>query len=320
MTIEWDDSQPEPAQAAWFRTFGREIQESYDRLHEDATADFQRAGHGGESAWVAILRNWLPPSYEVATRKYIVPEVGNDVFETDIIVLNPSYPPALRVREQILPGGVAAAFSVKLTLNAAGIRDGVDRAVRLRRALRPRIGAPRYEMLPPFPIGVLAHSHTWIRPGSDPAGNVSRNLKLFDGELAMHPRESLDYLCVSDLATWAVLRQPYFPPSPLVDRHAEVEHQKTEGAAFTTTQRFAPDFGFNAISTLITRLLARLSFYDATLRPLSDNLTATGGLAGAVDEAKRIWSLDDVFTSDTKNALLSRPLENPNSDWAGAIF
>ena len=320
MTLEWDTPQPEPVQAAWFRTFGREILESYDRLHEDATADFQRAGHGGESAWVAILKNWLPPSYEVVTRKYIIPEMGNDVFETDIVVLNPSYPPALRVREQILPGGVAAAFSVKLTLNAAGIRDGIDRAVRLRRALRPRIGTPRHEMLAPFPVGVLAHSHNWIRPGSDPAGNISNNLKRCDDELVRHPRESLDYLCVSDLATWATVRQPYVPPSPFVTRQAVTGQQRNEGAAFTTTQRVDPALGFNAISTLITRLLARLSFYDSTLRPLADNLVATGSLAGVVDEARRIWALDEVFTSITKNALLSRSPEEPNSEWAGIIF
>lgn len=41
-------SGPEPAQAKWFRKLGREIKEEYDRLHQAALEDPQRAGHGGE--------------------------------------------------------------------------------------------------------------------------------------------------------------------------------------------------------------------------------------------------------------------------------
>jgi hypothetical protein len=105
-----------------------------------------------------------PPGYDVVTRKYIVPEVGLEEFETDILVLHPSYPVPLRTREEILAGGVAAAFSVKLTLDASGIRDGVRRAIALRRGLKPRYGTPREEMTAPFPVGLLAHSHSWKAP------------------------------------------------------------------------------------------------------------------------------------------------------------
>src|SRR5580658_6062655 len=119
----------EPAYVAWFRSVEREIKEDYERLHQEALSDPQRAGHGGEGTWARILEQWLPPAYKVVTRKYIVPEVGSDSFETDIVVLHPSYPVPLHSREEILAGGVAAAFSVKLTLDAGGIRDGVERAV-----------------------------------------------------------------------------------------------------------------------------------------------------------------------------------------------
>lgn len=43
---EW--GQPEPPQAKWFRALEREIKEDYDRLHDAALKDPQRAGHGGE--------------------------------------------------------------------------------------------------------------------------------------------------------------------------------------------------------------------------------------------------------------------------------
>jgi hypothetical protein len=99
----------------------------------------------------------LPSAYKVVTRKYILPEVGSESFETDIVVLNPSYPERLHSREEMLAGGVAAAFSLKLTADAQGIRDAVERAVALRRALQPRMGTPRDEMIGPFPVGLLAH-------------------------------------------------------------------------------------------------------------------------------------------------------------------
>src|SRR5262249_12466289 len=149
--------------------------------------DPQRAGHGGEGTWVGVLKHWLPPAYEVVTRKYIVPEIGAEKFETDIIVLRPSYPVPLRAQEEILTGGVAAAFSVKLTLDAAGIRDGVRRAVALRRTMRRGYGTPRSEMVAPFPVGILAHSHSWKAPGSTPEKNITDHLWSLDQEMVRHP-------------------------------------------------------------------------------------------------------------------------------------
>ncbi|WP_420802566.1 DUF6602 domain-containing protein [Streptomyces cavernae] len=134
------------------------MQREYTRLHAAARSDPQRAGHGGEGTWARILSEWLPPTYEVATRKYIIPEEGNDTSETNLIIFQPSYPQALRVREEVLASGVAAAFSVKLTLNKDGIRDGFDRVARIRRGIKPRIGSPREEISSPFPVGLLAHS------------------------------------------------------------------------------------------------------------------------------------------------------------------
>src|SRR5579871_849152 len=122
-----DEYKTEPAHAAWFRSVQREIAEDYQRLHIQALDDPQRAGHGTEQTWARVLEDWLPSSYRVLTRRYIIPEVGAKSFETDIVVLHPSYPARLARREEILSGGVAAAFNVRLTLDAAGISDGVER-------------------------------------------------------------------------------------------------------------------------------------------------------------------------------------------------
>ena len=79
----------------------REVAEEYVRLHEVALTDPQQSGHGGEATWVRLLREWLPSSYGVESRKYIIPEEGDDKFETDIVIFNPGYPERLRQREEV---------------------------------------------------------------------------------------------------------------------------------------------------------------------------------------------------------------------------
>ncbi len=131
-----------PVHHKWLAKWEREVEEEYRRLHAKAIQDPQHAGHGGEATWIRLLEEWLPPAYEVGSRKYIVPEEGDETFETDIVVCNPAYPRRLRQREEVLAGGVAAAFSVKLTLDASGLRDAVLRGMRLRRRQNPASGRP----------------------------------------------------------------------------------------------------------------------------------------------------------------------------------
>jgi hypothetical protein len=308
-----DRSELEPAQAKWFRKLGREIKEEYDRLHQAALKDPQRAGHGGEGTWVSVLKEWLPPTYQVVTRKYVVPEVGADMFEMDIIVLHPSYPEPLRSREEILAGGVAAAFSVKLTLDASGIRDGVERAVALRRALKPRYGTPREEITAPFPVCLLAHSHNWKAPNSTPTVNIVNQLWSLDSELVEHPRESLDYLCVADLGLWSAVRVPYLPPNAVQYNPIASERQRAEGAAYTVINQTDPSQTFTAVASLIAHLLVRLSYSDPTLRPLADNLRLTGTL-GEGSGATRIWNLDRVFADDVREQLPHRGLQQGDNE------
>lgn len=94
---------------------------------------------------------WLPSQYEIVTRKYIVPEEGDDAFEMDVVVLSPGYPKALHGREELIAGGVSAAFSVKLTATAAGLEDAVDRARRLRRGLCRGSARPERRSSAPTP-------------------------------------------------------------------------------------------------------------------------------------------------------------------------
>jgi hypothetical protein len=280
----------------WFRSVQREIADDYGRLHQEALSDPQLAGHGAEATWKGVLSQWLPDGYGVEARKYIVPEVGTEIFEMDLVVLRPSYPKRLHHRAKILAGGVAAAFSVKQTLNAGGIADGVDRAMRLRRAMKPRSGTPREQMLAPFPVGLLAHSHCWTSRASTAEQNVYGRLCDLSKE-SEHPREALDYLCVADLAFWATIRVPYSPPeSPLAKTH----EQRTEGLALTSVMALAR--GEYSVGAFITNLIGRLSYSDPTLRPLADNFVAMEAVGGGGGMG-RAWDLGAVYDDRVRQNL-----------------
>ena len=68
----------------------------------------------------------MPSSYEVSTRKYILPEIDEapEPHETDIVIFSPGYPEAFRGREEVLAGGVAAAFNVLCSGRARERRSG----------------------------------------------------------------------------------------------------------------------------------------------------------------------------------------------------
>ena len=82
----------------WFKQVAADVAVDYETLHAEAVANPQKSGHGGESTWLRLLRDWLPPGYDVAARKYIIPETDQQPFETDIVVFNPGYPERLRER------------------------------------------------------------------------------------------------------------------------------------------------------------------------------------------------------------------------------
>ncbi|WP_367667011.1 DUF6602 domain-containing protein [Streptomyces sp. DG2A-72] len=302
----------------WLQSVEEDIQREYARLHEAARSDPQRAGHGGEGTWRRILGDWLPPQYEVATRKYIIPEVPDgDVFETDLVVFQPSYPQALRQREEVLASGVAAAFSVKLTLNRDGIRDAFERAAKVQRGIKPWLGTPRHEMTPPFPVGLLAHSHSWKKSGTSAAWNVYTLSMEMDKRYAKHPRESLDFLCVSDLGMWCTSRVPFIPQDVLLRMNAEEATRHENGAALTSVMQM--DAGESpTVAVLIANLYARLALNDPTLRPLADGFRATGD-AGGGGGMMRFWELSTTFSPAVCLGLRMGVGRDRHGDW-NAIY
>lgn len=290
----------------WLDKVTKEVADDYGRLHDVARQDPQKAGHGGEGTWSRLLADWLPPAYETGTRKYIVPEVGGESFETDLVIFNPGYPQRLREREEILGAGIAAAFSVKLTLDAEGIRDGVDRAARLRKAMKVREGSARSELLEPFAVGLLAHSHVWQRPDSKPLVNITRTCQELDRELVVHPRECLDYLCVADLATWTRMRMPWL--------NLPAESDQTPECVCLTSLMMALSPPA-PVAVLLAHLYERLAYSDPGLRPFADGFSLSQSHS-ATGDTVREWNPADVFSGDVVNELPTHPVEWP--DWQAA--
>lgn len=299
----------------WLEQVSEDMRRDYDRLHADAVSPalVQQAGHGAESSWVRFLSAWLPPEYEVGRRKYIVPEKGSSTFETDLVVFRPSYPVALREREEILASGVAAAFSVKLTLDRAGLSEAARSATALTDGMAERRGSPRTEMQRPFPFGVLAHSHSWKAPASAPAANINDAVWTLDHAHADRPAKSLDLVCVADLGTW---RRVFMPRVPTVASLAP--GQTPSYQAVTAMIDSSASTSPAPVAVLVSALFERLAADHPTMRPLADGLRLTG-TSGEGSGLQRVWALQDVFSDEVRSRLLSGGWSTGDPDWLGVL-
>ena len=98
-----------------------EMRSEYDRIRARTREDPGTAGDEGEEAWAAVLRGWLPSSYQIRLKGRILGADGAAGPQVDIVVLRPGYPKRLLDKKLYLAGGVAALFECKNTLTAADI-------------------------------------------------------------------------------------------------------------------------------------------------------------------------------------------------------
>lgn len=192
----------------WFDAIQEEIRADYTDALTTHKEDIQRSGHEGESTWADLLAKWLPPNYGVGLRKYII---GSDdevmPFETDIVIFEPSYPQHLRYRTKVHAGGVAAAFSVKLTARMHHFKEIASWASKLAALSKINQRTVEGQLLSSFPTGFLAHSHSLRK---EPLQVLSDGLDTQADE-ASHPRELVDLVCVADVGTLTCRRMSYLP-------------------------------------------------------------------------------------------------------------
>lgn len=202
-----------------------------------------------------------------------------------------------------------AAFECKLTLTKQHVFNAVKTAARIRRQIPHDTGTPYRELYSPLAYGLLAHSHSW--KGSDVSSIViiSDHLNDADNEIVKHPREMLDFLCVSDLVTWIVTKDAVTEADDFEDWTEE--DYGPLGSPSTTyfcnsklSSRQTPEF--TPIGIFIAERLVRLAWKDETLRNLASYF-AEADFSLSAEGKFRMWS-KDIFSSEVRRKLKTKKM------------
>ena len=274
-----------------------EMASEYARIYARTKEDPGTAGDQGEENWAQILRDWLPQSLHVVTKGRILARDGTASPQIDILVLSEDYPRKLLNKKLYLSGGVVAAFECKTTLRAEHIREAVETCKIVKDMLPQRKGTPYRELFKPMIYGLLAHSHGWKGANSTPIENVSNKLMADDSEIACHPYQQIDLVCVADLATWKR------SISVFSDDDLRQKQGFKNGQIGSTFMRYDVSDGrgnpniYAPIAGLIYGLTAQLSRERASLRAISEYYAAANFI-GRGGGMVRAFRCEDVY-SDT---------------------
>ncbi|WP_209447588.1 DUF6602 domain-containing protein [Rhodococcus qingshengii] len=310
----------------WLTKIGDEIAEHYVELQAKASGqpeNTQYVGHGAEAKWVSLLQAWLPPAYEIATRKYLLlesengPEISS---ETDIVVFHPSYPTHLRSHEAVLISGVVAAFSVKTTLDRSGIDEAVKEAALVKDGVKSRGFTAQcdIEAIPVY--GLLAHSHSWKAPKSDPRATVSAALEELDLVYSKTPRSGLDLVCVADLSMWS--RSTFAMTAQMaagINRGigSNIAREEIQSGFMMLDKRGDSEQSevlVSPVAAFVSSLWTKLARHNPELMSIADGLRVTG-TGGSASAAMRSWAFREVFSEQTLDALQAGRLSTETFQW-----
>lgn len=302
-----------------------EIAAEYARIFRRSTEDPGTAGDQGEENWADLLRQWLPPNYQVVTKGRIVFPDGEATPQIDILVLRGTYPPRLLSKKLYLSSGVVAAFECKNTLKAEHIQKAAKTAAEVKANTYLRHGSLLAELHSPPVYGLLAHSHSWKAESSAPIKNIDGKIAqvLNDAE---HPSELLDIICVADLAAWTLTHWtecPWTYPDDFRE-FRENAGAPPEGSITTGYFRHSADDDVppdeeplvapNPLAVLVSELMKRLAWDDPDLLPLADYFRIAGVRGGGM-MTPRFFGLD-VLSDDVRYYLRQvGPSTGPESFW-----
>jgi hypothetical protein len=140
----------------FLRQHQAEIAAEYKRIYRRSTEDPGTAGDEGEENCAAVLRYWLPETYQVLTKGRIVFPDKTASPQIDVLVLRPGYPPRLVDKKLYLSSGVVAAFECKNTLKARQVADAAATALFVKSKIARRLVALQSELRAPLVYGLLA--------------------------------------------------------------------------------------------------------------------------------------------------------------------
>jgi hypothetical protein len=292
----------------YMRNATREMQSEYERIQKRVLEDPGTAGDNGEENWADLFRSWLPKEFHIVTKGRIINEEGQCGPQVDVLILSPSYPPALLNKKEYLAGGVIAAFECKLTLRSTHIAKAVESAAKIRRICRKPSGTPYGELVPPIKFGLLTHSHSWITAKSSPVDIISGHLDKAERQHVEHPNEVLDLICVSDLATWSTnrllitggkisqLEQRYEHLGKEFEKHVEAGGLiETVHVVYSGDSQESPEEVelFTPIGSCITHLYKQLAYLNPNLRPIAEHFIRSK-LTGIGAGDALIWPLSTL--------------------------
>lgn len=276
------------------------IQAEYIRIQRRLKEDPGTAGDEGEENWAELLRSWLPSNYKIVTKGRIIGGNGVASPQIDILVLKPFYPNYLLNKKLYLSAGVVAAFECKLTLRRKHILSAFETSVKIRQLIGSLSHDPLHEMYSPIIYGILAHSHEWKKDASDPIKNINSAIQEDDVALVTHPRECLDFICVSDLTTWSTIKHPsilHYDKSLPTPTHIPVAVPATYYCISLTGPNKPNET--TPIGAFLSSLLNIMSVNDDSIKSFARHFRSTGIWLGATPVHHRHWHMD-IFSDESK--------------------
>jgi hypothetical protein len=282
-----------------FLDFMKSVKDSmayeYDRIQKRTTEDPGTAGDQAEENWATILRNWLPANYPVVTKGRIIDDKGNVSPQVDVLVLNPSYPLALRDKKLYFAGGVVAAFESKLTLRAGHISKAFQTAAMIKGMVPKREGTPYDELTQPIIFGILAHSSEHKTDAQQKRFLIMKQLhkyllktldtlQLKSPDLC-HPRYLMDVVCVADVATFTLAKEIFMGPTIDEEREELFGSDSIGGVSTSYEAQWEDDEDTydsrgHLIAALICMLTVRLAYEDPSLQSFADYISSIGLVGG----------------------------------------
>ena len=291
----------------------QEIENEYKRIQKRATEDPGTAGDQGEENWATLLRNWLPPTFQIVTKGRILSHKGVASPQVDVIVLQPEYPKHLVDKKLYLAGGVLAVFECKVTLKSHHIKEFFENSIEVKSHLAERKGSPYKELQSPILYGLLAHSHSWKNKNSTPIENIKTKLFEYDQKLITHPIQMPDIICVADLATWSSSKITFIGPGQIPDWTTMESIYGPKGSATSayichSKETENQSEHFTPIGALLTSLLNKLAWEYPSLRTFARYFELTN-IQGSGGGSMRKWDAS-IYSDEIRNKVMSGQLSN----------
>jgi len=284
----------------------QEIENEYSRIQKRVGEDPGTAGDQGEENWATLLRNWLPPTFQIVTKGRILNHKGIASPQVDVIILQPEYPKHLLDKKLYLAGGILAVFECKVTLKSKHIEEFIKNSIEVKSNLEDRKGSPYKELHSPFLYGLLAHSHSWKGENSTPIENIGTKLRECDRAFITHPIQMPDIICVADLATWSCSKITFLGRRQFQGNAKMEKIIGLNGSATTFYLCFSKETElqtnhFTPMGALLTSLLNKLAWVYPSLRTFAHYFEQTH-LQGTGTGLMRMWD-SSIYSNEIRSKV-----------------